>query len=745
MTTTHPLSPELRNELLQGRMAEPHSVLGMHPLTYRKKPGVAVRALVRGAETCQVVLLKEDGSERKRVPLRRKDDTDFFEVFTGEVTKVTPYRLRVTFPSGEVRQFYDPYAFLPTLSDHDLYLFNEGNEHFIYRKLGAHPHTVREVPGVAFAVWAPNARRVSLVCDAVGWDGRYLPLRRLGSSGVWELFVPGLKAGLVYKYEILGADGNLHLKSDPYATRFEPPPHNASIVCPVDDFAWSDQEWMEERARQQPYERPISIYEVHAGSWMRDTGDGHRSLNYRELAPRLADYAKEHGFTHVEFLPLAEHPFAGSWGYQVTGFFAPTHRFGTPEDFQAMVDHLHREGVGVIVDWVPGHFPKDSFALSWFDGTHLFEHADPRKGEHRDWGTLIFNYGRHEVRCFLIASVLAWMDRFHVDGFRVDAVASMLYLDYSREEGDWIPNEYGGRENLEAIDFLRSVNDLLHYYYPGAVMIAEESTSFGSVSWPSAQGGLGFDFKWNMGWMHDTLRYFSEDPLYRKYHQDELTFGMLYQNSEHFVLAFSHDEVVHGKSSLLMKMGVPSIPAKAANLRALYGWMWGWPGKKTLFMGCEFGQSSEWRYDGQLDWHLLEYLDHRGIRSLVADLNHLYQEDPVLAATDHDPAAFSWVNCSDAEHSVLSFLRRSGAEGEEGSYVVVANLTPVQHDSYRIGVPAGGFWHERINTNAADYGGTGTGNLGGVFSTGQPADDQPDSVLVCLPPMSVLFLRKTSG
>ena len=727
-----------RTQIIEASEREPHSKLGMHPAKKEGKEGVVVRAFLQNAESCQAVTV-ESGKNEVRFSLKKVDETGFFEGFTDKIKAVKPYRLRIEQANGEIRQFFDPYSFLPTLGEQDLYLFNQGNEHFIYNKLGAHEKIIDGVPGVAFAVWAPSAQRVSVVGDFNQWDGRYHPMRSLGSSGVWELFIPGLGDGTTYKFEVHGADGSLRLKTDPYGTRFEAPPHNASIVCRVNQYKWSDQEWMQGRSTKDWKKEPISIYEVHPGSWKRVADDGNRPLTYREMAVELADYVAENGFTHIEFLPLAEHPFSGSWGYQVTGFFAPTYRFGTPEDFQFLVDTLHQRGIGIIIDWVPGHFPKDSFALAEFDGSHLYEHADPRQGEHMDWGTLIFNYGRHEVRAFLIASALSWFDRFHIDGLRVDAVASMLYLDYSREEGQWIPNQYGGRENIEAIEFLRNVNDLVHNYYPGAVTIAEESTSFGGVSQPTSEHGLGFDFKWNMGWMHDTLSYFSKDPIHRKWHQNELTFGMLYNFSEHFVLTFSHDEVVHGKNSMLMKMGMWHIPEKAANLRALYALMWAWPGKKTLFMGCEFGQSSEWRYDGALDWHLLEYIDHYGIKDLVKDLNFLYQNQPILPETDHRAESFQWINCDDTENSVLTFVRL--ADSKQGSFLIVGNFTPVDHQAYRVGVPYPGFWKECINTNAAEYGGTGAGNNGGINSEPTPWDGRPHSVEIALPPLSVSIFQ----
>lgn len=733
------LAKTIRSEIMGARCAEPHRYLGMHPAKQGKKKGVVVRAFLQDVNECQVVIPASGKEEEARYPMTKVDAEGFFEGFVADCHEVVPYRLRVEKPNGEIRQFYDPYSFLPTLGDQDLYLFNEGNEHFIYNKLGAHIREFDGIPGVAFAVWAPNARRVSVVGDFNRWDGRFHPMRPLGNSGVWELFIPGLASGATYKYEIHGKHGSLFLKTDPYATFFEPPPHNASIVRKVDNFAWSDEKWLKKRASTDWKKEAISVYEVHLGSWKRKPEDGNRPLNYREMAEELADYAVEQGFTHVEFLPLAEHPFTGSWGYQVTGFFAPTHRFGSPEDFQYMVNTLHNRGIGVIMDWVPGHFPRDSFALAEFDGTHLYEHADPRQGLHMDWGTLIFNYGRLEVRAFLIASALSWFDRFHIDGLRVDAVASMLYLDYSREEGQWIPNQYGGRENIEAIEFLRLVNDLVHKYYPGSLTIAEESTDFGGVSKPTSEHGLGFDFKWNMGWMHDTLSYFSKDPIHRRWHHDELTFGMLYNYSENFVLTFSHDEVVHGKGSMLMKMGMEHIPQKADNLRALYAFMWAWPGKKTLFMGCEFGQSSEWKYDGSLDWHLLQYLDHQGISLLVRDLNAWYRSNPSLAIGDHDATSFQWVNCSDSDNSVLSFLRLGTHPSD--TYLVVANLTPVQREGYAVGVPYSGYWKECLNTNAAEYGGTGVGNGGGLMTANQPWDGREDSLSLLLPPMSVSIFR----
>jgi 1,4-alpha-glucan branching enzyme len=664
----------------------------------------------------------------------------FFEVFLPKRKAHFRYQLRVTYPSGELRQFYDPYRFLPTLGEQDLYLFNEGNEHLIYEKLGAHLREIDGALGVSFAVWAPAAKRVSVVGNFNHWDGRYHCMRPLGGSGVWELFIPGLGEGEMYKFEILDPRDHLLVKTDPYGTYFEAPPGNAAIVCNPRNYEWQDGEWMQRRAEQAgQVDRPISIYEVHLSSWKRNVEDANRPFTYRELAPMLADYVNEMGFTHIEVMPIAEHPFTGSWGYQVTGFYAPTHRFGSPTDFAYFVDFLHQRGIGVILDWVPAHFPRDSFALAEFDGTHLYEHADPRQGAHMDWGTLIFNYGRHEVRCFLIANALSWCDRYHLDGLRVDAVASMLYLDYSRKEGEWVPNKYGGRENLEAIEFLKQTNQLVHQYYPGVLMIAEESTAFPGISKPVEHGGIGFDFKWNMGWMHDTLRYFSKDPVHRKWHHNDLTFGALYQYSENFITVFSHDEVVHGKNSMLYKMAAWHIPEKAANLRALYGHMWAWPGKKLLFMGSEFGQSHEWAYAGQLEWHLCQYLDHEGVRLLVRDLNRLYAAEPALNSTDLNPQGFRWLAAHDSEGSVIAYLRQDASE--ENLLAVVGHFTPIRRDGYRIGVPRRGWWKEIVNTNSEYYGGSGAGNGGGRSTEDVECDGLSQSLSLTLPPMSTTIFK----
>lgn len=734
METTVKLSKSDFNRILEGRHHEPHSVLGMHPLSNGK--GVVVRAFIKNAHSCEVVDVAPEGN--RRYAMDRLADEGLFEVVIPD-RKLFRYRLRIEQYNDEIRQFWDPYSFLPSIDEKGIYYFCEGTDRKPYQKLGSHVREIDGVRGVSFAVWAPSAKRVSVVGDFNQWDGRYHPMRVLGSSGIWEIFIPGLVQGCYYKYEIVGKDQQLLLKSDPFASYYESPPHNSSIVYDTDGYEWHDEQWLKNRASKDWRKEPISIYEVHLASWRRIVEDANRSLTYREAAHELVEYVKNNHFTHVEFMPLAEHPFAASWGYQVTGFFAPTNRFGEPKDFMYLVDVLHQNGIGVIMDWVPGHFPKDSFALAEFDGSHLYEHSDPRQGQHQDWGTLIFNFGRNEVRSFLIGSAIHWMDRYHIDGLRVDAVASMLYLDYSRKDGEWIPNRYGGRENIEAIEFLRIVNDAIHEDFPGVITIAEESTAFGGVSHPTAAGGLGFDFKWNMGWMHDTLRYFQKDPIHRRWNHDDLTFGMVYNYSEHFVLVYSHDEVVHGKGSMMGKMAAGSISEKARNLRALYAFMWAWPGKKTLFMGSEFGQMAEWHYDSSLDWHLLQYKDHEGITCLLRDLNQWYGAHPWLGRGDHDSMTFSWINCHDAENSVVSFLRFGDAP--EQTFAVVINATPVGRSHYRLGLPFEGSWKEVVNTDASVYGGWDQGNMGRIHAIKREWDNQTCSAEVFLPGLSTLVFQ----
>ena len=625
------------------------------------------------------------------------------------------------------------------LTRDDLHLFNEGTHYRLFDKLGAHLVERDGVPGVAFAVWAPEAERVSVVGDFNGWDPEAAPMARMGSSGIWEAFLPGLGRGACYKFHVFSRHRAFRAdKTDPFGVYHEIAPQTGSVVWDL-DYRWEDADWMTARAGRDPLREPMSIYEVHLGSWMRpDPADDRRFLGYRELAPRLVEYLRETGFTHVEFLPVMEHPFYGSWGYQVTGFFAPTSRYGTPQDFMYLVDMLHRNGFGVILDWVPSHFPKDGHGIGYFDGTHLYEHADPRQGLHRDWDSLIFNYGRHEVRSFLLSSAHFWLDKFHADGLRVDAVASMLYLDYSRDEGEWVPNEFGGRENLAAISLLRDMNETLYRDYPGINTIAEESTAWPMVSRPTYVGGLGFGFKWDMGWMHDTLRYFSKDPIHRRFHHNDLTFRQLYAFTENFVLSLSHDEVVHGKGSLLGKMPGDDWQ-RFANLRLLLGNMWAQPGKKLLFMGGEIAQWAEWSHDRSLDWHLLEYPRHAGIKKWVADLNALYRREPTLHELDADEAGFEWIDCNDSDASTLSFLRKGETSGK--TFLIAANFTPVPREGYLLGAPRGGYWREVLNSDAEEYGGSGIGNGGGVEAEDTPHHGRDHTLTITLPPLAILFFE----
>jgi 1,4-alpha-glucan branching enzyme len=699
--------------------------------------GVVVRALLPNAAKVEVHPTHE--KQKPAIHLKQLDKCGLYEGITTEAKAVYAYDLIITDYQGNVRSTRDSYSFLPTLGEMDLFLFGKGDERRIYDKLGAQLRVIDGVAGTSFAVWAPNAQRVSLVGDFNGWDGRYHPMRLLGASGVWELFIPGVGEGTHYKYEVKGAHGDLVLKADPYGFFFEAAPKNASIVWNNKKFAWTDATWLQQRALRNPQKSPMSVYEVHLGSWRKKSVA--ESFSYRELAGLLIPYVKQLGFTHVELLPVSEHAFYPSWGYQVTGFYSPTDRFGTPDDFQFLVNALHEAGIGVIIDWVPAHFPRDGWALARFDGTALYEHEDPRKGAHQDWGTLIFNYGRHEVVNFLTANALFWCERYHVDGLRVDAVASMLYLDYSRAAGEWIPNQYGGRENLEAIEFLKKFNYLTLTEHPGVVTIAEESTSWPQVSRPPYLGGLGFSFKWNMGWMHDTLNYFGRDPVYRKYHQNDLTFAMLYNYHENFVLPLSHDEVVHGKGSLYGRMPGDEWQ-KFANLRALLGYQWTFPGKPLLFMGNEFGQRAEWNANTGLDWHLLGHGGHRGVQRFVEDLNRLYLAESALFESDYDPAGFYWIDCTDHQSSVFSFVRQNATR--TSLLVVILNLTPILRRHYRIGLPRAGAWREILNSDAEMYGGSNAGNLGGVTTQDYGVQNQPWSAEFTLPPLSVLVFRPES-
>jgi 1,4-alpha-glucan branching enzyme len=624
------------------------------------------------------------------------------------------------------------------LSSEDLHLFNEGRNYRAYQKLGAHFTNAGDEAGVCFSVWAPNARKVSVIGSFNRWDPDTHPLYPRGNSGIWEGFVPGVSRGALYKFHIRSHhNGYITDKADPFGVLHEKPPRTASVVWDL-EYEWADQEWMKERKGRNSLHAPTSIYEVHIGSWMRMPEENNRPLSYREMAPRLAEYVKRMGFTHVELLPVMEHPFYGSWGYQTTGYFAPTARYGTPQDFMFLIDHLHQHGIGVVLDWVPSHFPSDGHGLAYFDGTHLFEHSDLRKGFHPDWKTLIFNYGRNEVRSFLLSSAMFWLDRYHADGLRVDAVASMLYLDYSRKEGEWLPNQFGGRENLEAIEFLRQFNQEAYREHPDIQTVAEESTAWPMVSKPIYLGGLGFGLKWDMGWMHDTLEYFKHDPIHRKYHHNLLTFRMLYGFTENFVLPLSHDEVVHGKGSLIGKMAGDEWQ-RFANLRLLFGYMFAQPGKKLLFMGGEWGQVREWAHESSLEWHVLQYPVHSGMQRWVEQLNRVYAEQPALHHLDNEPEGFEWIDCNDSATSTISLLRKGGAPIQ--NIVVVCNFTPVPREGFRLGVPRGGFWRELLNSDAEEYGGSGIGNLGGVQAENEPAHGRPHSLKLTLPPLSALFLK----
>ncbi len=719
--------PEIE-AIVQARHGDAFAFLGMH----KTAGGICVRAMLPQAQHVAVI----DSSTGNVVAegVRVHPDGFFIASIPG---RKEPFRYRLRVTDGVMaREFDDIYRFPPVLGELDLYLLAEGNHLASYKKLGAHPILHEGVEGVAFALWAPNASAISLIGDFNGWDGRRMPMRRRGATGFWELFVPGLRTGHLYKYEIHGPEGQLlPLKADPYAERAERPPKTASVVADPPAHVWQDSAWMAERWQANDREAPIAIYEVHLGSWRRRLEDN-RYLTYRELVAELVPYVVEMGFTHIELMPIMEYPFDGSWGYQPISLFAPTSRYGQPDDFRALVEACHQAGIGVILDWVPGHFPNDPHGLGRFDGTALYEHADPRQGFHRDWNTLIYNYGRREVSNFLLSSALYWLREFHIDGIRVDAVASMLYLDYSRPQGEWIPNAYGGRENLEAIAFLRRVNELIFGESNGATSIAEESTAWPMVSRPTYVGGLGFGYKWNLGWMHDTLRYMSTDPIFRKYHHNDLSFGLLYAFHENFILALSHDEVVHGKGSLISKMPGDRWQ-RLANLRAYYGFMWTHPGKKLLFMGCEFGQEREWNHDIGLDWQLLDDPLHDGLRRVVRDLNHLYRSTPALHRLDCDPDGFQWVDVANSEQSVVSYLRRG--RGPHELAVVVCNFTPVPRENYWIGVPHGGRYRERINTDAVEYGGSGIGNAGEVHAEPRQLHGHSHAICLRLPPLSTLI------
>lgn len=716
--------------LVEFRHCDPHRILGVRPLG---DTGTVLRLLDPSADEVEIVF-----TEGRRIPLRKVSPEGLFEATDPAQLPSGPRDYVVETRRGaEKTTSADPYAFAPTLGDLDLHLLGKGEHLEAYRVLGAHPRLLEGIAGTSFAVWAPNAQRVSVVGDFNGWDGRRHPMRRLGGSGVWEIFLPGVGEGSHYKFEIRGLRGDVFLKTDPFAFFAQHDTSTACMVAVQGRYGWEDGTWMEARKSRDPYSSPMSVYEVHLGSWKRDAGN--RPLTYLELARDLVAYVRETGFTHVEFLPVMEHPFEGSWGYQLVNFYAPSSRFGSPDEFRHLIDALHRAGIGVILDWVPGHFPKDAHGLARYDGTALYEHEDPRLGEHRDWGTLIFNYGRNEVRNFLLANALFWLDEFHIDGLRVDAVASMLYLDYSRNEGEWVPNRFGGRENLEAIGFLRAFNTACHARHPGIVTIAEESTAWPGVSRPVHEGGLGFSFKWNMGWMNDSLRYVAREPVHRKHHQGEITFSMLYAYHEHFILVLSHDEVVHGKGSLIGKMPGDDWQ-KAANLRMFLSWMWAHPGKKLLFQGCEIGQWKEWDHARGTDWGMTAHWPHGGIRELVRRLNGLYVNEPALTLLDDRSEGFGWVDFRDTENTVWSFLRKA-PEGRGRDLLVVVNATPVPRSGYRVGVPRSGECELLLDSDDAVFGGSGSsGNPVRPTATGIPSHGREASLKLNLPPLSVLIL-----
>ena len=722
-----------------GRCDQPHNVLGSKRLASKKLAGKAVvRTFQPGAEKAWVIAA--DG--RKFKPMRQVHSDGIFEAVCCESflrSQDKRYQIRYTQDNTTMTK-HDPYDFEPLLTDMDLHLFNEGNHFDIYEKLGAHLRTIDGVEGVNFAVWAPNAQSISIVGDFNHWDGRQHPMRKRVPSGVWELFVPSLGVDALYKFRVVDAHGHQIEKSDPFGYGAELPPRTASVVRDLTRHKWQDDEWMTKRAATDQLSQPISMYELHPGSWKHEAGKHEGWMNYRDLAHQVVGYCLEMNFTHIELMPITEHPYTGSWGYQTVGYFAPTSRYGTPEDFMYFVDFCHQNGIGVIVDWVPAHFPKDAHGLAKFDGTALYEHADPRQGEHPDWGTLVFNYSRTEVQNFLISNALFWCKKYHIDGLRVDAVASMLYLDYSREHGEWVPNEFGGRENLGAIEFMKKMNEKVHEICPGVLTLAEESTAWGGVSRPTYTGGLGFSIKWNMGWMNDTLRYMRHDPIHRKYHHDELTFSLIYAFTENFMLPFSHDEVVHGKGSLLDQMP-GDLWQKFANLRLLYSYMWTHPGKKLMFMGCEWGQWNEWNCDSTLQWDLLQWGSHAGLRRMVSDLNLLYKKEPALYEVDFDPQGFEWVDSMSRDMSVLGYIRR--AKDPSDFVLVVCNFTPATHSEYRMGVPEPGFYREIFNSDSEFYEGSNVGNGEGIQAEQIEAQGREWSIKLSLPPLGVTVLKKS--
>lgn len=721
--------------VIEGTHENPGEVLGPHRIEHDGREALAVRAYLPGSQQVWLV----DKQHRAVRPMRKIHPAGFFEGVCplGGTEPNSQYLLRVANERGEVTEMQDPYAVAPLMTDFDRYLFGEGRNWNIYRRLGAHCRTVDGEVGVNFAVWAPNAQSIQVVGDFNFWDGRQHAMRKQVPSGIWELFVPAAKVGQKYKFRIRTLDGQTIDKSDPYGFYAELPPRTASIITELGKFTWSDDQWMAQRAAEDPLRKPVSVYELHLGSWKRDSRGIHGWMNYREIAHQVVDYCRQTGFTHIELMPVSEHPFTGSWGYQTVGYFSITSRYGTPEDFKYLVNYCHQNGIGVLIDWVPAHFPKDGHGLRRFDGSALYEHEDPRQGEHPDWGTMIFNYGRNEVRNFLIANALFWLDEYHIDGLRVDAVASMLYLDYSRKHGEWVPNVHGGRENLDAIHLLREFNSQAHAQYPGVLTIAEESTAWPGVSRPVESGGLGFSLKWNMGWMNDTLRYMRHDPIHRKYHHDEITFSLIYAFTENFSLPLSHDEVVHGKGALVAQMA-GDLWQKFANLRLLYSYMWTHPGKKLLFMGSEIAQWHEWNYDAEIQWDLLKWDNHAGMQRLIGDLNRLLVSEPALHQVDFSAEGFEWVDCLNREDSTLSYIRY--AEDKSNWLLVCSNFTPVVRD-YRVGVPTPAFYREIFNSDSAYYGGSNVGNFPGVQAESIPCHGRSQSINLRLPPLATMVFR----
>jgi 1,4-alpha-glucan branching enzyme len=734
---------------LAGQYDNPFELLGPHVVEQDGRRALSIRAYLPDSQQVWLEHASHEicgqaaGQGRTR-PMRRIHPAGLYEAICPLPENVSKdkidrsYQLHISDDRGHMKTIHDPYAFPTLLTEFDLHLVGEGTHVEGYKRFGAQLRTIDGVTGVNFAVWAPNAQSVSIIGDFNGWDARRHSMRKLIPSGVWELFVPDIGAGETYKYRVKTAWGENVDKADPYGFAAELPPRTASIVADLDKFQWTDNDWMRRRAENNQLEQPISVYEVHLGSWQRGGDRAHGWLSYRDLAHKLVDYCKKMGYTHLELLPISEHPYSGSWGYQTVGYFSATSRYGSPEDFMYFVNHCHENGIGVIVDWVPAHFPRDQHGLRLFDGSPLYEHADPRQGEHPDWGTMIFNYGRNEVRSFLLSNAMFWFDKHHIDGLRVDAVASMLYLDYSRKEGEWIPNEYGGRENTAAISLLRTFNEKIHGTFPGALTIAEESTAWGGVSRPTNWGGLGFSLKWNMGWMNDTLRYMRRDSIYRRFHHNDLTFSLIYAFSENFCLPLSHDEVVHGKGSLISQMS-GDLWQKFANLRLLYSYMWTHPGKKLLFMGGDIAQWKEWHFDESLDWSLLEWETHKGIQKLVADLNAVYKREPALHQVEFDSAGFEWIDCLSADDSVLAYIRR--AKDPKDYVLVCANFTPVVRDHHVVGAPEAGFYREIFNSDSSYYGGSNVGNIAGVEASDKGHHGRPFSLTIRMPPLGVVVFK----